>query len=135
MFTTSIICVMECYRQSFNMQKIIKIGNFHHVSSFISINFEKKIDLEISLFNEIPNKIYLFDKNHKRLDYYTRNKIVNSYLQESLVIFYTSNLMDCKSFIDFLVAHLSVRNRPKCMIYYAMKKFEFNQTNLIISNL
>lgn len=40
-------------------------------------------------------------------------------LQESLVTFYTSDLNEIKSFIDFLVRQLTVRQRPKCLIVYS----------------
>lgn len=39
-------------------------------------------------------------------------------LEESLIVFYTSNLNETTQFIDFLITQLSVRKRPKCLIVY-----------------
>lgn len=76
----------------------------------------------MSLFDESPNVMRSFDLINYS-NFYNKsseNGLKRMFsLQESLVVFYTSNLDEVKSFIDFLIPQLSVRQRPKCLILYS----------------
>lgn len=87
---------------------LINIKKFYRVSH-----------LNNSLFNEAPNVIHSYNYlNHQNLyNKSSKNELKSMFsLQESLVIFYTSNLIEVETFIDFLVPQLSVRQRPKCLV-------------------
>lgn len=89
--------------------------NHYQITTFISNDF---LHLNKSLFDEAPNEVYSFGpKNQKLYDDTFKNTLENIYaLQESFIVFYTSSLSETESFIDFLIPHLSVRKRPKCLI-------------------
>lgn len=53
-------------------------------------------------------------------DNYSVNELKNIFaLQESLIVFQTNDLNEFRSFIDFLIKQLSVRQRPRCLIVHS----------------
>lgn len=88
-------------------------------------------------FLETPNKIYSFRirNQHQLHDKFSENALKNMYsLQESLVIFYPSNVNETQSFIDYLIPQLYVRQRPKCLIINP-RNVEYNNEYDIINVL
>lgn len=114
-------CIAQCNSFPLDLQKIAQDENFYQITSFISENFTKVTNLNQSNFPGTPNKIYLFDViNQLQLYNSFKNNLKNVYqLQESLVVYYTSNLNETKSFLDYLVPQSSARKRPKCLVVYS----------------
>lgn len=131
-------CVVKCRTFLFDLQKITKTVDFYQFFAFVSDNYTKMIDSNIYSFYKIPYKLFSFDKNRQKFFHrITENVLKNqSYLQESLIIFYTTNLIEVKSFIDFLMPQLTVRKRPKCLITYSSSSCEYEDDKInIISSL
>lgn len=101
-----------------DIQKSVKAEKFYQITTFISENIEKISGVQV--FLETPNKIYSYDKNNQQQQQLYDSSSVSSLemiysLQESLVIFHTNNLNETKSFIDYLIPQLSIRQRPKLL--------------------
>lgn len=114
--------IVQCISQPLYLDEFLKTKNFYQATSFISDNFTGSSNF----LKYFPNKMYTFGvSNQQQLcDNTSVNALKNLYsLQESLVIFYTSDLNEIQSFIDFLVPQLSVRQRPKCLIMYSSENF------------
>lgn len=135
-----ILYLFKCTVLSFHLNKVSQMENFHQIYTFISDTFTDTSELQAVMRYETPNKIYLFDTNENQNQLYNKSlksEGKNIYgLQESLVTFYTSNLNETKSFLNFLVLQLSVEKRPKCLITYSLNdsknedKYE-NQLDMI----
>lgn len=133
-----IFSVTECNVFQFNLYKIIEANNFYQISLFISEYSAKIINFKKSSFYETPIKIYSFNINYQNRQIFgnfSENALKNIYsLQESLVIFFTSDLNEIHSFIDFLILQLSVRQRPTCLIIYIKNytsHYEFDVINIL----
>lgn len=106
----------------FDLQEVIKMGDFHQISTFVSCNLTASIDKKIqSLFKKFPCKIHSFNKNKKLSNTTLKNiSLKNKFsLQESLIMFYTSDLKEIQLFINSLVSQLSIKKRPNCLIIYS----------------
>lgn len=122
----------ESNEDPFDSKKIFESNNFYQITSFISSNLTKSSLEKLSLFHELPGVTYLFDKNRQKLYYASRKVLKGIYsLQESLIVFYTSDINETESFIDFLIPHLSVRQRPKCLIIYISSHFEVSVIDVL----
>lgn len=112
--------------------------SFHQITSFVSDNLTEISDLKI--LNEFPGEIYSFGGQSGKLPKLRMDnklRVLGRWylLQESLVIFYTNNLNEIKSFIYFLVRHLSVRQRPKCLMMYSANSFEHNDEEMYVTDV
>lgn len=113
------------------LNNVTQSSDYYQITSFTSDNFTKTSVRKMSVFHETPNKICSFNTNIDLNTISYDNASVNALkimysLQGSLIVFYTSSLSETKSFIDYLVPQLSVRQRPKCLIVYSSSN-NFNQ--------
>lgn len=117
--------IINCNTLPLDLHKMTQSLSFYQVTSFVSDNFTKISSFQKTfLFQEFPNKIHSFDANNNQKRLYgntSRSGLENLYsLEKSLIVFYTSNLYETKSFIDFLVSQLSVKHqRSKSLVYYS----------------
>lgn len=103
---------VESNADIFELQKLLKcVTNYHQVTQFKSDNFTNVYNQKITTFYNFPNKIYSFTLKNKDIHNISTNVgLKNMYdLEKSLIVFYTSNLNESLSFIDYLVSQLSVR--------------------------
>lgn len=113
--------VVKCNILPLNLKNITEAHKFYQITSFVSSRLQKIDHFQLSPFEHLSNEIHSFDFNNthqmrssnKSSKYAPKNKYS---LQESLIILFTSDLSEIKSFIDFLIPQLSVRQRPKCLI-------------------
>lgn len=115
-----------------DFHRIIKTENLYQVTPFISRNHTTEIaNMNLPLLFEFPSVIYSFPDDRQKLSFHDKNLITNVHsLQESLIIFYTSDLDEIRPFIDFLLPKLSVRQRPKCLVILYMSN-SFDDKNAI----
>lgn len=115
----SLLSIYKCNSLSHHLHELAEFSNFHQITFFVSKNFTNVMNLNPSNFRETPNKIYSLDFDNLKL-YSDVSVSKNIYsLQESLIVFYTSNFFETDRFINFLVNHLSFEKRPKCLIVYS----------------
>lgn len=112
-----------------NKIKIV-MDDFYQVSAYISANFTTNF---VDSFNKFPHKLYFFDKNITLLYNSSSENIIKGMysLQESLVIFYTKNMKEVKSFVDYLIPQLTIRKRPKCLIIYSSYDLNYKDNETV----
>lgn len=125
-------CIIQrnaVHSHTISLHKVIKTESLHQITSFVSENFTKISDQKIPFTEDTPNKIHSFGSKHQML--YDDSSLKNTYyLQESLIIFYTSNLNETKSFIDYLIPQLTVGMRPKCLILHSSNHEESEEIDV-----
>lgn len=115
--------VSKSNAHSFDLHKIVEPTDFHQTTSFVAESFTKVSDLKILSFQKFPIIVHSFGVNNSKLfDIYSLKNVYS--LQESLVLFYTSDLSEAETFLNFLVRQLSVIMRPKRLIVFS-RNFEY----------
>lgn len=92
---------------------------FNQITSFVSDNFTKIS--EYQMLHALPDEIHSFDIANNQKQFYGNTfemRLKNMY---SLVVFYTSNSNETRSFIDFITNQLSIGQRSKRLVIYAKK--------------
>lgn len=123
---------------SLNLYGIMKSSDLYQITLFTSENFSKtSYPKPTFLFFDHPSVTYSFNVDQRILDgNHSQNTLNTMYtLQESLVIFHTSNLSETESFLDFLIPQLSVRKRPKCLIMFSINNSGYSSEINVIDAL
>lgn len=114
----------------------LDLKSFYQITTFTSDNFIEISGLKKSPFHGYPVLQYSFNESHQNLLFPRKNLFKHYYsLQESLIIYRTSNLNQTEAFINFLGPHLTVRQRPKCLIDYSSNVNEEQDREEIIDAL
>lgn len=125
------------------LHKITQAANDYQITSFISNNSTKILKLQTFLLVGIPNRIYSFDLEDHEYNkiypfgmsdhiYHDIPSLKNVYaLQESLIIFYTSDFNEIKKLTSFLTEQLAPQKRPKCLILYSNNFEYFDKTDVV----
>lgn len=126
---------IQCDTHLVNLHEIAQVKKFFQMTLFRSDNFTKSLNLKS--FIQTPKKIYSININNQHWKLYdeTSENSRNYYysLQESLIIFYSNDLNETSSFVDFLVPKLTARTRPKCLIVYFCEHNESKDETYIVS--
>lgn len=123
---------VKCQWNDLLKQKITRDLKPHQVSNFISDTIAKNLFVQEKMFCDYPSMVFTFGNNSlmiKEQQYSSFSK--KSLMQNSLVLFYTDNPDELKSFIDFLIPLLSVHARPRCLLIFFGYTSEVNIKNFL----
>lgn len=129
----SLIFKIECKLVPFNLKEITKVTNFYQITSIISVNFTE-INTHSFFSGEIPSLKYSFgDYTQELYKNSSESAKIKYALQESLILFYTTEINKTESFIDFSIPYLSVRKRPKCLVIYISNISDYNNETVDVT--